>query len=57
MRDVWDPIVPLQYFKNDILNTFKIITNKIININNLFINIKKEFSTFKFQLNYIDQCI
>ncbi len=44
----------LQYFKKNILVTFNIITNEIININNSFIDIKKEFSFFKFQINHIE---
>src|SRR6266498_4758294 len=40
--------VPLpQHFKKNILATFKIITNEITNINNSFIDMKKEFSSLK----------
>jgi len=46
---------PLHHFNKDILDTFKIITNEITNINNSFIDMKKEFSAFKSQLTYMDQ--
>ena len=50
--------VPLpQHFKKDILATFKIITNEITNINNSFIDMKKEFSSLKSQINQMDQRI
>ncbi len=51
------PVSPPQHFKKDILATFKIITNKITNINNSFIDIKKEFSSIKSQINHIKQRI
>src|SRR6266542_1632506 len=46
---------PLHHFNKNILDTFKIITNEITNINNSFIDMKKEFSAFKSQLTYMDQ--
>src|SRR6266498_2062228 len=50
-------IAPLHHFNKDILVTFKIITNKITNINNSFIDMKKEFSSIKSQINHIEQRI
>jgi len=49
------PTASLHHFNKDILDTFKIITNEITNINNSFIDMKKEFSAFKSQLTYMDQ--
>src|SRR6266542_1640247 len=43
---------PLHHFKKDILDTFKIITNEITNINNSFIDMKKEFSALKLNLPF-----
>ncbi len=51
------PTSPPSHFKRDILATFKIITNEITNINNSFIDMKKEFSFFKFQFNNMEQHI
>jgi len=46
---------PSQHFKRDILVTFKIITNEIININNSFIDMKKKFLSIKSQINHMKQ--